>query len=92
MFSSQNRNLIEEITDKLETHGNNRASLPYILPVLQDVNKADAESGMLFIADKLNIPPVEYLACCRFTKIPMPPLGRCRMSVCVDPCAFIREM
>ena len=66
MDSSQNNLLVQEISNKLNIYGSSRSALPFILPILQNAESQDLKTGILFIAEKLDIPPVEVFSLLSF--------------------------
>jgi [NiFe] hydrogenase diaphorase moiety large subunit len=76
MPTKQNVSPIEAINIQLETHCSQRSSLPFILPILQNLSESDAESSMIYISKKLDIPPVEISSLMSFFNRSYYPSGR----------------
>ncbi|NPV40248.1 MAG: hypothetical protein HPY72_02755 [Anaerolineae bacterium] len=76
MPTKQNDSPIEAINIQLETHCSQRSSLPFILPILQNLSLSDAESSMIYLSKKLDIPPVEISSLISFFNRSNSPSGR----------------
>ena len=79
MDSKPNHRLVQEITQKLDTYGCARSALPFILPLLQSDNTQGLKPAIQFLAEQLDMPPVEIYSLLSFYQT-----GPCQRGTQID--------